>query len=280
MNKTYYLGDLFEITSSKRIKMSDYVSSGIPFYRSKEIINLHKLKSIQTELFISNSQFKKIKDTFGVPVQGDILLTSVGTLGIPYQVKEHDNFYFKDGNITWFKNFSDKIDKKYIYFWLISKIAKRKLDEITIGSTQKALTIEKLKKITINLPSIKEQKYIAYIIGNINKKIELNNKKNKTLTKIITILFKSWFIDFDPVRLKVKKRSTDQLKEVIDLFPVSFEDSGLRKIPKGWELKKLGSIISFLGSGKRPKGGASISKNQIPSIGAENINFLGNYNYP
>ena len=96
-------GDICEITSSKRIFMSDYVSSGIPFYRSKEIIEKQSGKNISTGLFISEEKYAEIKNKYSVPQANDILLTSVGTLGIPYVVKEDEKFYFKDGNLIWIK---------------------------------------------------------------------------------------------------------------------------------------------------------------------------------
>lgn len=125
--KKVKLKDILEITSSKRIFMSEYLDGGIPFYRSKEIIEKSKGNSISTELFISEDKFNDIKKKFGVPVAGDILLTSVGTLGIPYLVQEEDEFYFKDGNLTWFRHFSNDIDNKFMLCWLQSKMLKTSL---------------------------------------------------------------------------------------------------------------------------------------------------------
>ena len=258
--------------------MSEYVASGIPFYRSKEIINLHKNQNIQTELFISEERFDEINLKFGSPTEGDILLTSVGTLGIPYQVKKGDKFYFKDGNLTWFRNFSDKVNKKYLYFWLTSPIAKRKIDEITIGSTQKALTIVSLNNIEIDLPSITEQNKIVEVISAIQEKIELNQKMNETLEEIAKSLFKSWFVDFDPVKAKVEGRPTGLSKEISDLFPDSFEDSELGKIPKGWETIKLGDIATVT-SGKKPPEKKERKSSTYPYEvfgGAGPIGFCGN----
>ena len=94
--KELTLGQIAEITSAKRIFYSEYVPEGVPFYRSKEIIDKHNKREVKSELFIAESRYKEIKDKFGVPVEGDILLTSVGSLGIPYMVKMEDRFYFKD----------------------------------------------------------------------------------------------------------------------------------------------------------------------------------------
>lgn len=210
--KTILLGDICEITSSKRVKMADYVDAGVPFYRSKEIIEKSNGNDISTELFISHEHFEKIKSKFGAPIAGDILLTSVGTLGIPYQVKTKDKFYFKDGNLTWFRNFSVRVNPKFLYYWLSSPVAKRKFDEVTIGSTQKALTIVALKSIEIELPSIQVQNHIVIILDSLNSKLSNNRQINQTLEQIAQAIFKSWFIDFEPTRAKViaKQKGGDE----------------------------------------------------------------------
>ena len=142
------LGHYCTITSSKRIFAHQYVDSGIPFYRSKEIIEKTDDRAISEPLYISNDVFNLIREKFGVPHAGDILLTSVGTLGIPYIVKE-ETFYFKDGNLTWLKDFSADLLPKYLYYWLSSSFGKQSLIQLAIGSSQPALTIEILKKYKI-----------------------------------------------------------------------------------------------------------------------------------
>ena len=142
--KEYKLGDLCSISSSKRIFANEYQISGIPFYRGKEIIEKQKGEPITNELYISEDRFNEIRDKYGTPQKGEMLLTSVGTLGIPYIVKD-EKFYFKDGNLTWFYNFRG-INNVYLYYWFLSPAAQYLINAKAIGSTQKALTIETLKK--------------------------------------------------------------------------------------------------------------------------------------
>lgn len=191
------LGDICEITSSKRIFMADYVTSGIPFYRSKEIIEKQRGNNISTELFITEKKYEEIKQKFSVPQEGDILLTSVGTLGIPYIVRENEKFYFKDGNLTWIKK-SESLLPEYLYYYLVSVEGKFKLENISIGTTQKAITIVGLKGLEIPLPPLDIQKKIAGVLGALDDKIELNNKINNNLEQQAQALFKSWFVDFEP----------------------------------------------------------------------------------
>lgn len=176
------LGELVTITSSKRIFYSEYVSYGIPFYRSKEIIELRKSGSTNSELYISKERFDEINNKFGSPIEGDILMTSVGTLGVAYRVRKSDKFYFKDGNLTWFKDFKG-LPSSIIYLWLISKIGQEELAAITIGSTQEALTIEGLKGISFKIPPKEKIKDYELEFNSIIEKIESNQTQIRTLTQ-------------------------------------------------------------------------------------------------
>jgi type I restriction enzyme S subunit len=145
------LEDISDITSSKRIFLSDYVSEGIPFYRSKEVIERFNGSEPSSPLYISEEKFLQIDAKFGSPKENDILLTAVGTLGIPLIVKNSDKFYFKDGNLIWFKS-KNITHNKFLYFWMQTPHGKGSLLETSIGSSQQAFTIAGLKKIEILLP--------------------------------------------------------------------------------------------------------------------------------
>lgn len=189
------VGDCCEVTSSKRIFFSEYVDSGVPFYRSKEIIESSNGQAISEPLFISQEKYDEIKNHFGVPQPGDMLLTSVGTIGVPYIVREKDYFYFKDGNLTWFRNFSDELDSKYLYFWVKSSEGQSVLNNTTIGSSQKALTIASLKGLEIPCPPAPVQKRIVEILAGYDDLIENNQKQIKLLEEAAQRLYKEWFVD-------------------------------------------------------------------------------------
>lgn len=288
--KTYKLGNLVEITSSKRIMRSEYLSEGIPFFRSKEIIELNHGNSISTELFISSNRYEEIKRKFGVPQNGDMLLTSVGTLGIPYLVQEKDKFYFKDGNLTWFRNFNEKLSNKFLFYWINSPIGKARINKVSIGSTQKALTISSLKSLDIELPPIYQQLKIVNILDSLSQKIQLNTQTNQTLEAIAQAIFKSWFVDFDPVRAKAQAildgKTSDEanlsamsvisgkaiedlsqteyqeLWEIADAFPSELvENSEFGEVPKGWEVRKVGEVV------ERLKNSQKLKKEHISDIG-------------
>ena len=222
---TYKLGTLCSITSSKRIFADEYRDSGIPFYRGKEIIELQKGSNISSELYISAERYNEIKKKHGVPMKGEMLLTSVGTLGIPYIVND-ENFYFKDGNLTWFRNFNG-IEPMYLYYWFLSPEGKAQIDSKAIGSTQKALTIDCLSKFDINLPSLEIQRKIIGVLHSIDNKIRNNRQINDNLEQQAQALYKSWFVDFDPFK------------------GGDFIDSEIGEIPAGWSIVKFGDITEI-----------------------------------
>lgn len=180
--KVEKLGNLFEITSSKRVYEEDYVKEGIPFYRSKEIIELSNNQEITTELFISKELYNRFKNKFGVPKEYDILITSVGSIGNSYQVRKGDVFYFKDGNLTWIKSSSNKILAKYLKYWLQSDEGRSSLNASTIGTSQCALTIEKLKKIKLCTPDIRILEQFQCIVEQIDMKVKNLQQQITNLT--------------------------------------------------------------------------------------------------
>ncbi len=225
------IGDHCEITSSKRIFYSEYTDSGVPFYRSKEIIESSQGQPISEPLYISTDKYNDIKSKFGVPLPGDMLLTSVGTIGIPYIVRTDDYFYFKDGNLTWFRNFDDSLSSKFLCYWIGSKDGYGVLNNTTIGSSQKALTISSLKQIECPLPPIEVQNRIVDILSAYDALIENNQKQIKLLEEAVQRLYKEWFVNFR--------------------FP-GYEDTPIVDgVPEGWTLGELGDIA--IDSGKKEK---------------------------
>jgi type I restriction enzyme, S subunit len=222
-----FVGDLCEITSSKRIFAADYQAEGVPFYRGKEITERYKGNlNVSTELFISREKFEEIKSRFGVPEPGDLLLTSVGTLGSPYVVKHDDEFYFKDGNLTWFRKFKN-LDSRFLYYWLLSPRGKAELQKCTIGSSQSAFTIVLLKQMEIGLPPLPVQRRIAGILSAYDDLIENNQRRIKILEEMARSLYRESFVNFR--------------------FPghekVPLVDSPLGPIPKGWVVGRLDDVL-------------------------------------
>lgn len=216
------LGDCCEITSSKRIFYSEYVEEGVPFYRSKEIIESSQGQQLSEPLFISEEKYNEIKNKYGIPIAGDMLLTSVGTIGIPYIVQKEDCFYFKDGNLTWFRNFKDKLISQYLYYWIKSNKGYATLNNTTIGSSQKALTISALKNIEIPVPPIETQYRIADILSAYDNLIENNQKQIKLLEEAAQRLYKEWFVDL--------RFPGHENTKIVDGVPEGWRTSTLKEI--------------------------------------------------
>ena len=224
------IGKICTVTSSKRIFQADYVKEGIPFFRSKEIIEKAQRKKISTEFFISQDKFIEIKEKFGAPKKGDILLSSVGARsGIPYYVIDESEFYFKDGNLIWLKEFEDIISSQYVFLWLNSMKIFNILKNVMIGSAQPALTIEQVKKLIIQFPSKKKQIAIVEMISSLTRQIQNIQNQNKILEQMAQTIFKSWFVDFDGV--------------------TEWDDSELGKIPNGWGVEKISDVCETFGGG-------------------------------
>ena len=190
------IGDLCNVSSSKRVFARQYVDNGIPFYRQKEVIDKKNGKAIEEPIYISESDYNIFKAKFGVPANGDLLITAVGaTLGIPYFVG-NEQFYFKDGNLIWLSNFKEKLNSKFLYYWIDSSFGTQTLWNRTIGSAQPALTIDSIKKLSIPVPSKAIQDKISTTLTTFDQIIENNNKRIKLLEQMAENLYKEWFVRF------------------------------------------------------------------------------------
>jgi len=165
------LGSLFEITSSARVFQKEWKSSGIPFYRARELVVLEGKGKVDNKLFIDKGLYEKHKRSYGVPQVGDMLVTAVGTLGKVYVVDNEKPFYFKDGNIIWFK-VKDKLNSNYLKQLYLTPFIKQQITDISAGSTVGTYTIISAKKTKIPLPKSKEQKAIAEVLSDIDGLIE------------------------------------------------------------------------------------------------------------
>ena len=164
------LGELFDITSSKRVFKSEWQEQGVPFYRAREIVSLSKGEPFKTPIFISEGLYQDYKSKYGAPEPGDILVTGVGTLGVSYLVKNGDKFYFKDGNIIWLKKKED-IDSQFVQYFFRSPILKEQIDKTSAGATVRTFTIQTAKRTKIPLPSLSEQKKIVAHLDSLSENI-------------------------------------------------------------------------------------------------------------
>ncbi len=120
------------------------------------------------------------------------------------------------------------------------------------GSTMPKLTQGNMNRIPLLAPPLPEQRAIAHILGTLDDNIELNRRMNETLEAMARALFKSWFVDFDPVRAKSAGRDPGLPKPIADLFPDGFEDSELGEIPAGWKAGRFSDLVDHLRDQENP----------------------------
>ena len=185
------LGEVADLTSSKRVHAQDYVDSGIPFYRGKEISELREHKQVSEVLYITEDKYEEMAKLYGSPQVGDLLITAVGTIGNTWVV-DNVPFYFKDGNLIWLKNI--KCNPNYLDCVLSSDEGQKKIDASAIGSNQKALTMVKLNELKFMFPNDGEQVKISDCFRILDHLITLHQRKLEKLQKIKKSMLEKMFV--------------------------------------------------------------------------------------
>ena len=257
-------------------KIDEYYGGSIAWLTPKDM-STHNSKYISygsrniTELGLSKSSAKIVP-------KGTVLFTSRAPIGY-IAIAEQDvstNQGFKSLICD-----ADIAHNEFIYYLLQKQVPA--IESIASGSTFKEVSGGVLKDFVVTLPPLPTQKKIANILSTLDDKIELNRKMNQTLEAMAQALFKSWFVDFDPVHLKAGCKSDAELergarelgisKEVLELFPSEFEESELGMIPKGWSYDSLANYISVT-KGKSYKsaelGESTIGKSDEPNAKSYN----------
>ena len=172
------LGTLAEVGSSKRIFEKEYVSEGVPFYRTKEIVELSKGNRITTELFITRDRYDEIRSEYGVPQKGDLLISAVGTIGVIWIVDGKNDFYFKDGNLLRVAA-TEKFAPTYIKHLLEALISAYK-QEMSSGTAYAALTISALKEMLVyEVPITEQEQFAAFVEQTVKSKSAIQQSLDK-----------------------------------------------------------------------------------------------------
>ena len=293
--KNVLIGDVCSVGDGAHSKVKR-IDEGVPYLTSKNIgrgiLKLDKLDFISEEsfekLFPSNSKATRR------PQSGDVLIGIIGTFGNNYLYKDNDHFGFSS-SIGVLRPDIKKLDSKYLYYAVNSKVFKANHANYNSGSVQGYTNISTVKSLPIPLPPLSVQKKIAKVLEPLDDKIELNRKTNETLEAMAQALFKSWFVDFDPVidnalaegndipeplkaraatrqEFLAKNKSQKTLPDDIrKLFPNEFEfTEEMGWVPKGWEAGTL-SDVTFVKGGYAFKG-KDFSETGLPVIKIKNIN--------
>ena len=175
------LGKKCEITSSKRVFEKEWTKSGITFLRTRDIASFHSGEKQNDKLYISEETYKEKIASSGEPQKGDLLVTGVGTIGLPFLIDNDEKIYFKDGNILWIKK-NEMLTSEWLYFLFLSKAVQRQIADNSGFTTVGTFTIKNAKKLRVPMPSISEQKAITSVLISMNDEIKaLETKRDKMI---------------------------------------------------------------------------------------------------
>ena len=235
------LGDMMNVTSVKRIHQSDWTDAGIRFIRARDIVAKSKNEKITEPLFISEEKYKEYSALSGKVKIGDLLVTGVGTIGVPMLIDSEEPLYFKDGNVIWFKN-ENKIDGHFFYYSFIGTTIQNYIKETSGSGTVGTYTIDSGKKTPIPLPKDRdEQIRIGQFFFDLDNLVTLHQRK---LEKIKSL--KKAYLD----KMFPKKGK---------LYP----ELRFAGFTNAWEQRKLSNVVD-VGSGRDYK---HLHEGNIPVYG-------------
>ena len=214
------LGDIMNVTSVKRIHQSDWTDSGVRFLRARDIVSASKNEEPDDYLYISKEKYDEYSLISGKVSVGDLLVTGVGTIGVPYLIRNSEPLYFKDGNIIWFQN-GTKIDGDFFLYSFFGKAIQDFINESAGIGTVGTYTIESGKKTPISLPEMKEQQQIGAYFRNLDHLITLHQRK------------------YD--KLQVLKKA--MLEKMFPKNGSSVPEIRFKGFTDAWEQRKLGEIV-------------------------------------
>ncbi|MDH4246199.1 MAG: restriction endonuclease subunit S [Deltaproteobacteria bacterium] len=213
-----------------------FTDSGTPVIRGSNLSDNIGVRLIDDGLvYVENELAEKFRRSQAV--KGDLVFTCWGTVN---QVGIIDNrsrygVYIVSNKQMKFTPDNTKADSLYLYYYFSSPDGQHQILSQAIGSSVPGFNLGQLRAIRFPLPPLAEQKAIAHLLGTLDDKIENNRRMNATLEAMARAIFKSWFVDFDPVRAKAEGRQPDGMDAATAaLFPDRFTDSPLGKIPAGW----------------------------------------------
>jgi type I restriction enzyme S subunit len=244
-------------------KTPTYAANGFPMVRVTDVkggfLDLRGALLVAEDVYEDFTRREK-------PQRGDIVFSRVGTYGVSSFVNTSTPFCLGQNTAL----IRPRINSRYVYHCLQSPEVKHQIEQTVVGSTQKTISLKSINSLRLPLPKARELEAIAHILGTLDDKIELNRRMNETLEAMARALFKSWFVDFDPVRAKMEGRQPEGMdKATADLFPASFQDSPLGKIPRGWRACPLPDAVEV----NPPR---SLRKNEIaPYLDMNNMPTQG-----
>ncbi|MCC7195800.1 MAG: restriction endonuclease subunit S [Gemmatimonadaceae bacterium] len=225
-----------------RAKNEELASSGLPFARAGNINNGFQFEDADK---FPEASLRRVGNKISQP--GDVVFTSKGTVGrFAFVRPVTPRFVYSPQLCFWRSLNKSLIDSQFLYFWMYGREFFVQFNGVA-GQTDMAeyVSLTDQRRMHITLPPLPEQRAIAHILGTLDDKIELNRRMSETLEQQARALFKSWFVDFDPVCAKAEGRDPGLPKPLADLFPACLVDSELGEIPEGWGVGTLADVSAL-----------------------------------
>ncbi len=222
---------------------SNFVPAGYRVISAKAIKNRRVDLSADDPRFVDEATYQKWMRT--PLLADDVILTSEAPLGEAAYIREPVEWCLGQ-RLFGIRTKKSRLHGRFLYYALQSEGVRHDLLSRATGTTAQGIRQSELRRVYIPLPDLIEQRAIAHILGTLDDKIELNLRTNETLEEMARAIFKSWFVDFDPVRAKAEGRDPGLPKHIADLFPDRFVESALGKIPAGWGVDVLDQFTEFV----------------------------------
>ena len=231
------LGELMDVTSVKRIHQSDWTDSGIRFLRARDIVSASKNEEPADYLYISEDKYNEYSKISGKVSEGDLLVTGVGSIGVPMLITDDTHLYFKDGNIIWFKN-EHKIEGNFFYYSFINNKIQKYIRDVAGIGTVGTYTIDSGKKTPIELPSYEEQAKIGEFFKHVDKTITLQQREYEKTVNFKKAMLGKLFPK------EGEKNPEIRFEEFKKLYDENGGDSNPEN-PYAWEQRKFADVIDF-----------------------------------
>jgi type I restriction enzyme S subunit len=237
------LCELASIKSGYAFKSRDWIDEGVP------VVKIANVKDGEIILdgcsYLPEDYLSQYQDFVLRP--GDMVMAMTGYVGEVGLVRDSEPIFLNQRVGRFTVTQLENLDKKYLYYFLRHPDTKHGMEQRAYGSAQPNISPKLILSVEIPLPSLPEQQAIAEILGALDDKIELNRKMNATLDELARTIFRSWFVDFDPVRAKMESREPFGMDaDTANRFPDRLIDSPLGPIPEGWEAATLGDIVDVV----------------------------------
>lgn len=245
------LGSVASVRSGFAFKSKDWVDSGIPVVKIANVkdgrLEMSGCSHVTPAVAATASEFD-LRDQ-------DILIAMTGYVGDVVSVHASDlpavlnqrvgRFTVPDRN---------RVDPSFLFYFLRCPETRTTIESLGYGSAQPNVSPALIHQVEMPLPPLSEQKAIAHILGTLDAKIELNRRMNATLEEMARALFKSWFVDFDPVRAKREGRQPHGMDAATaELFPDEFDHVNGELVPGGWAIRKVGDVTHRITKGDTPR---------------------------